>query len=153
MEDEILTVGAALRTINEASYYALVSFTPELYEANYIISKTLLSKSRLNPNECQKILAAESESDRTAVNNKPVQLQKQNENQNMLHTGKVLPISSEAALMHLAEYWLHIKAINSKNRGARSDIPLILRNAVISNSPTVLALLKKVLIKRKRLAK
>jgi predicted ATPase len=154
MEDDILTVGAALRTINQASHYALASFTPELYEANHVISEALLNRHQrrhLDTDEYRKSNAAENEGN-TTLNDKATQAPTQSENQNTLHT-KVWLGRSETALVKLAEYWLHTRAIDSEHRGRRSDLPLILRKAIISNSPAVLAVLRKFYIKRKRLVK
>jgi hypothetical protein len=154
MGDEILTVGAALRTINQASHHALVSFTLELYEANHVISKALLSQhqgSPLDTYEGQKASVAESEGNTITLNDEPTQSSTQSETQNMLHA-EVRPSRSEIALVKLAEYCLHTRAINSEYRGGRSDLHLMFRKAMISNSPAVLAALKRFLVKKKRSA-
>jgi hypothetical protein len=139
--EEIVDVGAALRTINQASYDVLASFTLELYEANHAISGALLSK-----------IPARSKSSTTTGNDKRFQPQNQGEVQDALHTS-VWYCRPETALMNLAEYWLHERAMGSESNGARSGIPLTLRKAIISNSPAVIALLRKAFIKRKRLTK
>jgi hypothetical protein len=140
--DEFSIVGAALRTINQASYHVLASFALELYEANHVISEALLSKHQsrhLNTDEPQGKIAAESESIITTSNDKPSQDQR-------------WPYRPETALGNLVEYWLYKKAMNSEHDGACSGLPLTLRKAIISNSPAVVALLRKFCMKRKRLA-
>jgi hypothetical protein len=144
MGEEILTVGAALRTINQASHHALASFTLELYEANHVISKALLGKHH-------SLNTVEGHCSTTTVNEELVQTPTQSENQNRLHM-EAWPSRSDTALVNLAEYWLHIRAIHLKYSGGRGDLPVIIRKAMISNSPAVLSLLRKFLAKRKRSA-
>jgi hypothetical protein len=155
MEEDILAIGAALRTVNQASHYALASFPLELHEANHVISEALLSvyqRRHLNSREYQETIEAESECNTTTLSDKPTQTPTQSETQNTRRT-KVWLCRPEAALVKLGEYWLHTGALNPEHRGGRGDLPLILHKAMISNSPMVLAVLRKFFVKRKKLAK
>jgi hypothetical protein len=155
MEEDILTIGAALRTINQASHHALASFPLELHEANHVISEALLSahqRRHLSSCEYQETNVAESECNTTTLNDKPTQTQTQSETQNTRRT-KEWVSRPKTALVKLVEYWLHTRAINPEHRGGRGDLPLILHKAMILNSPAVLAVLRKFFVKRKNLAK
>lgn len=154
MAEETLAVNAALRTISQASQHALASCSLELHEANLVIAKALLTLSEsykdygyATKSSLQRCATGESFSAKLTT------LEGQHESRNALEKETTWLSKPDNALVNVAQYWLQTRAMAPEHRSRRDDLPLIVRRAVISNSPAVLALLRKLFIKRSRLAK
>ncbi|KAI2475285.1 hypothetical protein Ptr902_10735 [Pyrenophora tritici-repentis] len=162
MSVEQLAVRAALKTISQASTQSLLSSTHELCQANVAIAEALLSLSRSNGHDTDQVEAQVGgivSSEHADVANPQTQPHAtsevgtaQDETQSILQRYKARRDGPEHAVVRLAQYWIQRKLAGSsfRNVGDADEHRLLvdLRNAVISSTPTVLALLRG--IKRKR---
>jgi hypothetical protein len=161
MSVELLAVRAALDTISGASCNSLVSSTRELYQANAAIAEALLSLSRSSDHDDQieahvRSIMSSKHADLANVQTQPDATSEvdtmQNETKGMLQRYKARHDGPEHAVVRLAQYWIQRKLMGSnfRNVGDADEHRLLvdLRKAVISSTPTVLALLRG--IKRKR---
>jgi hypothetical protein len=159
MADEPSSVGCALKAISQASHYALVYSIRDLYRANVVIAKALLllSESGDSTDPCSygnsegqdKHIVVDT-TDKATVTNPGLaefQSQPQNDNSSDVQMCKMWLGRPEDTLVNLARYWLQT------DRSERAKIPIMIRRAIKSNSPDLLALLGKFVLKRKRLAK
>jgi hypothetical protein len=150
MVTNVLAVQAALRTICQAPTHALVSCSLELHEANFAIAEALLSLSKSH--KYQGHLVDHEDQERvTTSEDKPPSDRGGNNDQNRLQKCETWLSRPETAVVNLAQYWLQTRAFGSEYKSGQNEIPLIIRKAVVSNSPAVLAVLKRVFIKRRRL--
>jgi hypothetical protein len=150
MATNVLAVQAALRTICQAQNQALVSCSLELHEANLAIAEAFLSLSKSHRYQGP-LIDHEDQERVTTSEDKPPSARGQNDDQNGPQKYETRLSRSETAVVNLAQYWLQVRALSSEHKSGHNEIPLVIRKAVISNSPAVLALLKKLFIKRRRL--
>ncbi|KAI1667997.1 hypothetical protein L13192_08706 [Pyrenophora tritici-repentis] len=162
MSVEQLAVRAALETISQASTQSLISSTRELCKANAAIAKALLYLSRSsghNADQVEAQVGGNISSEHADLANLQTQLHAtsevstaQDETQSMLQRYKARRDGPEHAVLRLAQYWIQRKLTGSSFRNVgdadKHRLLVNLRNAVISSTPTMVALLRG--IKRKR---
>ncbi|RMZ74107.1 hypothetical protein GMOD_00004950 [Pyrenophora seminiperda CCB06] len=162
MSVEQLAIRAALEIISQASTESLVSSTRELCQANAAIAEALLSLSRSSGHDADQVeaqvggIVSSEHADLANPQTQPHATLKvgtaQDKTQSMLQRYKARRDGPEHAVVRLAQYWIQRKLTGSsfRNVGDADEHRLLvdLRKAVISSTPTVLALLRG--IKRKR---
>jgi hypothetical protein len=152
MADDVSAVQTALCLIASTPHKSLALCGSELLYANLAIAKALLSHSQSSTQvEGQDI--GQSEFHAAIPLTETDDVGARNETQITAQSSKSWLSSPENALVSLAHCWLHTTSTALQERGEREELPLAFRNAVISNSPAVLALLRRFVMKSRRFAK
>ncbi|KAI1663538.1 hypothetical protein L13192_12493 [Pyrenophora tritici-repentis] len=162
MSVEQLAVRAALKTISQASTQSLLSSTHELCQANVAIAEALLSLSRSNGHDTDRVEVevggniSSEHADLANLQTQPHATSEvgtaQDETQSILQRYKARRDGPDHAVVRLAQYWIQRKLTGSSfcNVGDADEHRLLvdLRKAVVLSTPAVLSLLRG--IKRKR---
>jgi hypothetical protein len=157
MADESLAVQIALSTINRASHHALLSCSRELHEVNLTIARALLL---LNSSTSQNFPSNDATRDEITEATRDDIIEAVMPSPTPSFDPEVVDVhQSESlrtykiALVNSVQHWLQTSIPHAEGRNGRDELALILRKAVISHSPAVLALLRKFVSKRKRVEK
>jgi hypothetical protein len=135
MENDIAVLKAALETIHQAPYHALVSCSTELYGVNLVIAEVLFSLSH-GTRTSQKPPANYQKEISSAVdlnNNNTIYLGR--DESTPWRTGP------EDTIVSFAKHWL--SSTELENRTKQDDLSLTLRKVVVASSPAVLKLVRK----------
>jgi DNA-binding GntR family transcriptional regulator len=158
MSEDLTTLKAALQTVSKARPQSLMLHVRELCQANAAIAEALLSISQSSNYH---VVGVETEAERAVVSEdadvSDLRTQGQEENavqktHNMLQKHMSWRDRSEHVVMKLAQHWVYGKVTGSSSRtfGDADEHRLLidLRQAILSSTPSMLALLRG--IKRKR---
>jgi hypothetical protein len=158
MAEDLTTLKAALQTVSKAPPQSLILHVRELCQANAAIAEALVSISQSSSYHA---IGVEAEAERAVVSEdagiSDLQTQDQEvkvvqETQNMLQKHTSWRGRTEHVVMKLAQHWVHGKVTGSSSRtfsdADEHRLLLDLRQAILSSTPAVLALLRG--IKRKR---